>query len=75
MRRLAAVSVFVLASLVVAGTSGATSGATLGSQGVVQWRFQVSGQYVLHRPAVGPDGGVVVASSTGTVSSHPSSPT
>jgi outer membrane protein assembly factor BamB len=33
----------------------------------VKWRFQVSGQYVLHPPAVGPDGGVVVASSTGDV--------
>ena len=67
MRHLAAVSVCAFASLVVAGTSGATSGATLDSQGVVQWRFQVSGQYVLHPPAVGPDGGVVVASSTGDV--------
>ncbi len=35
--------------------------------GAVRWRFQVSGQYVLHPPAVGPDGGVVVASSTGDV--------
>jgi hypothetical protein len=35
--------------------------------GVVKWRFQVSGQYVLQRPAVGPNGGVVVASSTGDV--------
>ena len=34
---------------------------------LVKWRFQVSGQYVLHRPAVAPDGGVVVASSTGDV--------
>ena len=33
----------------------------------MKWRFQVSGQYVLHPPAVGPDGGVVVASSTGDV--------
>jgi outer membrane protein assembly factor BamB len=33
----------------------------------VKWRFQASGQYVLHPPAVGPDGGVVVASSTGDV--------
>ena len=37
------------------------------SPGTVKWRFQVSGQYVLNRPAVGPDGGVVVASSTGDV--------
>jgi len=37
------------------------------SAGAVKWRFQVSGSYVLHRPAVGPDGGVVVASSTGNV--------
>ena len=37
------------------------------SAGVVKWRFQVSGQYILHPPAVGPDGGVVVASSTGDV--------
>ena len=40
---------------------------SLGTPGVVQWRLQVGGQYVLHPPAVGPDGGVVVASSTGDV--------
>ena len=51
-------------SLAVAGTSAA---ATPTSQGSVKWRFQVSGQYVLHRPAVGPGGGVVVASSSGNV--------
>jgi PQQ-like domain len=68
MKRLASVFVCVLATLVVTGASGVTPGAaSLGSQGVVKWRFQVSGQYVLHRPAVGPDGGVVVASSTGDV--------
>jgi outer membrane protein assembly factor BamB len=65
MRRVVLAS--VLASLVVAGTSGASPGAATAAQGVVHWRFQVSGQYVLHRPAVGPDGGVVVASSTGDV--------
>jgi outer membrane protein assembly factor BamB len=68
MTRLAAALVCAFVSLVVVGTSSSTSGAaTLGSQGVVKWRFQVPGQYVLHRPAVGPDGGVVVASSTGGV--------
>jgi hypothetical protein len=68
MSRLAAILVCALASLVATGASGATPGAAiLASQGVVQWRFQVSGQYVLHPPAVGPDGGVVVASSTGDV--------
>jgi outer membrane protein assembly factor BamB len=52
----------------LAGTRlGVQGTATLGSPGVVKWRFQVSGQYVLHPPAVGPDGGVVVASSTGDV--------
>ena len=57
-----------LAALVVVGTSSAASGAAaLGSQGVVQWRFQVSGQYVPHPPAVGLDGGIVVTSSTGAV--------
>ena len=44
-----------------------TSSVSAASPGVVKWRFQVSGQYVLHRPAVGPDGGVVVASSSGDV--------
>src|SRR5215208_3778287 len=63
MRSFAAVLVCAFASLVVTGASGATSGA----QGVVLWRFQVSGQYVDHPPAVGPDGGVVVANSTGDV--------
>ena len=63
---LAAVGAAFLASLVVPATSGAAPGATA-IPGVVKWRFQVSGQYVLHPPAVGPDGGVVVASSTGDV--------
>lgn len=62
MRRFAAVLVLALASPAVIGASGATA-ATLGSQGVVKWRFQVPGQYVLHPPAVGPDGGVVVTGS------------
>ena len=44
-----------------------TSSVSAASPGAVKWRFQVSGSYVLHRPAVGPDGGVVVASSTGNV--------
>ena len=67
MKRLASVFAFALATLVVTGAGGATGAPSLASQGVVQWRFQVSGQYVLHPPAVGPDGGVVVASSTGDV--------
>jgi outer membrane protein assembly factor BamB len=56
--------------LLVVGTSAVSVGAKTPApqpQGVVKWRFQVSGQYVLHPPAVGPDGGVVVASSTGDV--------
>ena len=65
MRRLAAILVCALVSLaIVAVAPGAEARV---QQGVVQWRFQVSGQYVLHPPAVGPDGGVVVASSTGNV--------
>ena len=52
MRRLSAVLVCAIASLVVAATSGAAAGAA--ATGVVKWRFQVSGQYVLHPPAVGP---------------------
>ena len=68
MRRLAVALVSGLALLVATGASGATTeAASTASPGVVQWRFQVSGQYVLHPPAVGPDGGVVVASSTGDV--------
>ena len=31
----------------------------------VKWRFEVDGQYILHRPAVAPDGNVAVASSSG----------
>ena len=57
--------------LLVPGTGAAIptskSSVSAASPGTVKWRFQVSGQYVLHRPAVGPDGGVVVASSTGDV--------
>jgi outer membrane protein assembly factor BamB len=59
------------ALLLIPGTAAAvradTNSLSGTSSGVVKWRFQVSGQYVLHRPAVGPDGGVVVASSTGDV--------
>ena len=59
------------ALLLIPGTAAAvragTSPVSGTSPGVVKWRFQVSGQYVLQRPAVGPDGGVVVASSTGDV--------
>jgi outer membrane protein assembly factor BamB len=43
------------------------------TMGAVRWRFQVDGQYVLRRPAVGADGGVVVASSSGNVYSLTSS--
>ena len=64
MKRLIAILFCALASMAVAGASAA---ATPTSQGSVKWRFQVSGQYVLHRPVVGPDGGVVVASSSGNV--------
>jgi outer membrane protein assembly factor BamB len=68
MGRLTTALVCACVFLVVVGPSGATSAAsTAGSQGVVKWRFQVPGQYVLHRPAVGPDGGVVVASTNGNV--------
>jgi hypothetical protein len=37
------------------------------SFGRVAWRFQVDGQYVDLRPALGPDGGVVVTDSFGAV--------
>src|SRR5689334_22627037 len=61
----------VAALLLIPGTVAAVRADTTPvsgtSPGVVKWRFQVSGQYVLHRPAVGPDGGVVVASSSGDV--------
>ena len=68
MGRRAAIFVCALALLVALVTSGPVfAAAPVGSPGGVQWRFQVSGQYVLHPPTVGPDGGVVVASSTGDV--------
>ena len=61
----------VAATLLVPGTGAAfpadMSPAAGALPGAVKWRFQVSGQYVLSRPAVGPDGGVVVASSSGDV--------
>ena len=64
MKRLTALLVCVLASLIATGaTSAAASAEPLASQGVVKWRFQVPGQYVPYPPAVGPDGGVVVATS------------
>src|SRR4051812_37640614 len=59
------------AVLLVPGTAAAfpadTSPVSAVSSGTVQWRFQLSGSYVVHGPAVGPDGGVVVASSSGNV--------
>ncbi len=67
MTRLTKLLVCFTASLVITSASASAGPAPLASQGVVKWRFQVSGQYVLHPPAVGPDGGVVVASSTGDV--------
>ncbi len=51
----------------VASVRADTSHVSGTTPGVVKWRFQVSGQYVLRRPAVGRDGGVVVASSAGDV--------
>jgi hypothetical protein len=60
MRRLAVVVACAFALLAVTAASGASSA----SPGVVKWRFQVPGQYLLHPPAVGPDGGVVVAASS-----------
>jgi len=60
-----------VALLLIPGTAAAvradTSPVSGTSPGVVKWRLQVSGQYVLQRPAVAPDGGVVVASSSGDV--------
>ena len=50
MTRLAAVLVCVLTSLVATSASATAGPAPLASQGVVKWRFQVSGQYVLHPP-------------------------
>lgn len=68
---MAAALVTATAMLLVPGTGAAVpmdrSSVPGASSGVVKWRFQVSGQYVLNRPAVGPDGGVVVASSSGDV--------
>ena len=66
---LAAAALAVATVLLVPGTSAAypadLSPVTSAAPGTVKWRFQVGGQYVLSRPAVGPDGGVVVASSSG----------
>jgi PQQ-like domain/PASTA domain len=68
---LTAAALAVASVLLVPGTGAALpadmSPVSSASPGTVKWRFQVSGQYVLNRPAVGPDGGVVVASSTGDV--------
>ncbi len=67
----AVVLAMATAMLLVPGTGAAfpadMSPASSASPGTVKWRFQVRGQYVLSRPAVGPDGGVVVASSSGDV--------
>jgi hypothetical protein len=62
MRLVVAILTCAFALVVAPGASAATAGS-------VKWRFQVSGQHVVHPPAVGPDGGVVVASSTGDVHS------
>jgi hypothetical protein len=44
-----------------------TSSVSAASSGTLKWRFQLSGSYVVHGPVVGPDGVVVVASSSGNV--------
>ena len=75
MRRLALVLVGVFALLVATAPSALdvdeervdVASAAAAAPGSVLWRFQANGQYILHRPAVGPDGGVVVASSSGDV--------
>jgi outer membrane protein assembly factor BamB len=69
---LTAVALTVAAAmLLLPGTAAAfpadTSPVSAASPGSVQWRFQVSGSYVVHGPVVGPDGGVVVASASGNV--------
>ena len=61
---------FAAAVLLIPGTAAAFPADTntpANSPGTVNWRFQVSGSYVAHGPVVGPDGGVVVASSSGNV--------
>ena len=63
MKRLIVVLSFCLALL--AATSASAAGPS--APGAVKWRFQVSGSYVDTRPVVGPDGGVVVASSSGNL--------
>jgi hypothetical protein len=54
------------ASFASVAKTGASAAAPA-TQGVVKWRFQVSGAYVDTPPVVGPDGGVVVASSSGNL--------
>lgn len=49
------------------GADSATEAAASSSTATVRWKFQVNGSYILQPPAVGPDGGVVVASSSGDV--------
>jgi outer membrane protein assembly factor BamB len=39
--------------------------AAVASPGDVKWRFEVAGQYILHSPAVAPDGSIVVVGSSG----------
>ncbi len=69
MRRLALILAGVFGLLVATAPSvpGVDEAAVDAAPGTVLWRFQVSGSYVLHPPAVGPDGGVVAASATGDV--------
>src|SRR4051794_36025750 len=63
MKRLITILFCALASLAITGASAAAPT----TQGVVKWRFQVTGGYVDTPPVVGPDGGVVVASSSGNL--------
>lgn len=61
---------FVLATLGGPSALGAATRAEAppaAAEATVLWKFQVNGSYVLHPPAVGPDGGIVVATSIGDV--------
>jgi hypothetical protein len=59
LRRLTLVALALLAACAV--VAPAAHGA------FVKWRFEVAGQYILHPPAVAPDGNVAVVGSSGNL--------
>lgn len=69
-RRASLALAFVTAATLLVGatpSSNAASQTTAGAAERVRWRVQLDGDYMTHRPGVGPDGTIYVSTSNGKV--------